>query len=410
MADVYKLHNQVKHYEWGSADFIPRLTGIESDGSPCAELWMGSRPGSSSRINLPDGEIGLDECIARDACRYLGPHIAERYGTLPFLFKVLAVEKPLSIQAHPNPDQARAGFDRENRAGLAPDAPNRNYRDSNHKPEILCALSYGAGLSYGTGLPCEQGTPFIGMCGFRDPSAIRRLLGDFGSALAAEGLAPLLQALEMPDPAGALRHFLQALFDLSPPVRRTLTEYILASPHAGHDTHDEWELMRQFARLYPEDPAILAPLYLNVFRLEPGEAIFLKAGVLHAYVHGCGVELMADSDNVLRGGLTAKHIDVPELLRILDFTPFKPQIIRPESGSSCFTYPTPCDAFSLAFMRGPQAVMSRNAPAIGIVTEGEVSAGGTVLKRGESVFIPPHESPLVLQGDFTLYAASVPPR
>jgi mannose-6-phosphate isomerase len=358
---------------------------------------MGSRPGSSSRINLPDGEIGLDECIARDARRYLGTQTAERYGTLPFLFKILAVEKPLSIQAHPNPDQARAGFDRENRAGIAQDAPNRSYRDPNHKPEILCAL-----------------TPFIGMCGFRDPDTIRRLLGDFNNAPAAEGLYPLLRSLEMPDTASALRHFLQALFDLSPPVRHTLTEYVLTSYHES----DEWKLMRQFARLYPGDPAVLAPLYLNVFRLEPGEAIFLKAGVLHAYVHGCGVELMTDSDNVLRGGLTAKHIDVPELMRILDFTPEQPRIIRPEFGSSCFTYLTPCDSFSLTVMRGPEAVMVRSAPAIGIVTEGEVSVGGTVLKQGESAFIPPSacatcggdEAPLMLRGDFTLYAASVPLR
>ena len=399
MTNFYKLRNQIKHYDWGSPDFIPRLMGLAGNGEPCAELWMGSHAASPSLVSLPSGEMSLGEFIACDPRRYLGEKTAERYGALPFLFKLLAAEKPLSIQAHPNPAQAREGFERENKAGLSQNAPNRNYRDLNHKPEIICAL-----------------TPFTGMCGFRGPDEIRRLFSAFldsAPAFLREGFAPLLQALETPNPTAALRNFFEILFNLSSAVKNTLTEYIL-SVHGAENC--EWKLMRDFARLYPGDPAVIAPLYLNVFRLEPGEAFFLKARVLHAYIHGFGVELMANSDNVLRGGLTSKHIDIPELMKVLDFNPLKPRIIKPETNFSCFTYPAPCEEFSLTVMRGTGGVINMplafaQSASIGIVTEGEVSVSGTVLKQGESAFFPPansKENPLVLQGHFTLYIASVP--
>jgi mannose-6-phosphate isomerase len=412
MGNLYKLQHQIKHYEWGSANLIPQLLGVQSDGSPWAELWMGSHPGSPSMVSLPAGDVSLGELISGDPRRYLGEKTAKRYGELPFLFKLLAAEKPLSIQAHPNLAQAGEGFERENRAQIAHNAPHRNYHDPNHKPEIICAL-----------------TPFTGMCGFRSPGEIARLLSVFltGSAALREGFTPLLRALEMPEPTAeaesrgsppaqslALQTFFGTLFSLPREARQALTDFILSA----RDTGGEWELMREFARQYPGDPAIIAPLYLNVFHLEPGEAIFINAGILHAYIHGFGVELMANSDNVLRGGLTPKHVDVPELMKVLDFTPMRPRIIKPDSG--CFTYPAPCEEFSLSVMRGgadgesQTANFTRNAPAICIVTEGEVSIDGEVLKQGEAAFIPARgengkaAGPLVLQGNYTLYAASVP--
>jgi mannose-6-phosphate isomerase len=404
MANLYKLHHQIKHYEWGSANLIPRLLGISGDGSPWAELWMGSHSDTSSLVSLPSGDVSLGEMIAADPRRYLGEKTARRYRELPFLFKLLAAEKPLSIQAHPNIAQAREGFERENRAQIAHNAPNRNYRDPNHKPEMLCAL-----------------TPFTGMCGFRSTDEIARLLSVFNAGLCPaplrEGFIPLLKALETPDQALAVRNFLDALFGLSLPVREALTQFILSAQDKGARGESyEWKLMQEFARQYPGDPAIIAPLYLAVFHLEPGEAIFLKAGAPHSYIHGLGVELMANSDNVLRGGLTAKHIDVPELMKVLDFNSQKPHIIKPEPDSGCFTYPAPCEEFSLTVMRGKDGgatqsvAFARNAPAICIVTEGEVSICGMVLKQGESVFIPAgnDDDPLVLQGHYTLHAASVP--
>jgi len=173
----------------------------------------------------------------------------------------------------------------------------------------------------------------------------------------------------------------------------------------------EWELMRSFANQYPNDPAIIAPLYLNVFRLQPGEAVFLKAGVLHAYIQGFAVELMANSDNVLRGGLTPKHIDVPELTKVLEFAPLKPKVIKPGSGLSDFTYQVPCKEFSLSVMHGSgdSAPLALDGPSICIVTEGAASIEGDILPKGESIFVPPYrhgEKPFVLQGSYTLYIAS----
>ncbi|MCL2191517.1 MAG: mannose-6-phosphate isomerase, class I [Treponema sp.] len=366
MAEFYRLDNQIKHYEWGSPDYIPGLLGIPADGRPHAELWMGGHPGAPSRARLPGG---LTQPVE-----------------VPYLFKLLAAEKPLSIQAHPSPERAREGFDRENREGLAPDAPNRNYRDPNHKPEIICAL-----------------TPFTGMCGFRAPGEIAGLLAAFmETPPLRRGLAPLLRTLEAPDP---VRGFLAALFALSRETREAITDFVLQ--RKGGDP-GEWAMVRGFAGLYPGDPAIIAPLYLNVFRLQPGEAVFLKAGVLHAYVRGFGVELMANSDNVLRGGLTTKHVDVPELMKVLDFSPLKPRIIRPDPGVSYFTYPVPCREFSLAVMRGNGglATLAPDGPSICIVTEGEACVNGEPLRKGESIFVPPAGPGLEIRGSYTLHVAS----
>jgi len=396
MSEFYKLRNKARHYDWGSPVDIPRLLGIAPDGKPWAELWMGSHSGFSSMVILePSGEISLEDLLARDG-----------YCTLPFLLKLLAAEKPLSIQAHPNQEQAREGFERENQIGVPLDSPMRNYKDSNHKPEIICALS-----------------PFTGLCGFRGLDEIRDLFAAFlepAPVVLREGFAPLTRALSSRDPAVALRDFLTGLFGLSEATRATLGEYILSLKEPPPDC--ELKLMRDLARLYPGDPAIIAPLYLNVFRLEPGEAVFLEAGVLHAYIHGFGVELMANSDNVLRGGLTPKHVDVPELIKILDFKPYKPQIITPSEG--LFNYPTPCGEFSLTRICGRDGAAGgvdirllapgglTGGPSICIVTEGEliISNKGkeTVVKQGESLFIPPTkggENPLSLRGNFTLFVA-----
>ena len=418
MSEFYKLRNKARHYEWGSPVDIPRLLGITTDGAPWAELWIGSHPGSPSTAILGSGEKALGDLIAGDPRRFLGEETARRYGALPFLLKLLSAEKPLSIQAHPNLAQAREGFERENRAGLPLDSPERNYKDPNHKPEIIAAL-----------------TPFTGLCGFRPADEIRALLAVFfeppppaasAPSVLREGFAPLTSALSSRDPAVALRDFLAGLFGLSKATREALGEYILSlkEPPPGCDTShsDVIELIRDLARLYPGDPAVIAPIYLNVFRLEPGEAIFLEAGVLHAYIHGFGVELMANSDNVLRGGLTPKHVDVPELMKILEFKPFKPRLITPNA--ACFSYPVPCGEFSLTRIRGAGGAETRlpalTGPALCVVTEGELVIANsdsqtgvkqTLVKQGESLFVPPiknGEAPFSLNGDFTLFIASCP--
>jgi len=397
MAEFYRLRGEIKRYDWGSPDLIPALLGLPPDGGPCAELWMGGHPGGPSRIELPGGPACLGEAIAGDARRYLGEETAARYGELPFLFKLLAAEKPLSIQAHPSQALAREGFDRENGEGLAPDAPGRSYRDPNHKPEAICALS-----------------PFVGMCGFREPGEIARLVGDFLGGTAApaalrEGFAPLLRALEAP-PAVALREFLSALLGAPPPFREALTEFALSreGPEGGGC---ERGMVRAFAELHPGDPAIIAPLYLNVFRLQPGEAVFVKPGTLHAYVRGFGAELMASSDNVLRGGLTSKRVDAPELLRALDFSPQKPQIAKPPPGASFYAYPFPCEEFFLAALSGDggATLLALDGPSILLVTEGAASINMELVRKGEAIFVPAAETGevrLTLRGEYALYIAS----
>ena len=350
---------------------------------------------------IAGGKLSLDEYIARNPEAAVGARVARVFGGLPFLFKLLAAEKPLSIQAHPSLEQAREGWARENAARIPLDAPHRNYKDANHKPEILCALS-----------------PFRAMCGFRERDEIRRLL----DTLDLGGLAVARRALEAEDEARSLRSFQEALFALSGEARQELGRQVadraasLARGAVGSADNDStvWELVRAFAAAYPRDPAVVSPLYLNVLELEPGEAIYLPAGILHAYVRGFGVELMANSDNVLRGGLTSKHVDLDELNRILRFAPFKPDILRPASEEGgLLRYRTPCAEFSLARANASEGVADLRAgePRIVIITEGAATLSDgrerLPLAAGQSAFIAARARGPRLEGDFTAFMASV---
>ncbi|MDR3123048.1 MAG: mannose-6-phosphate isomerase, class I [Treponema sp.] len=394
MSSVFKLNNTVKYYEWGSPEWIPRLLGLPNrEGKPWAELWMGAHPQGPSALADPAAPRLLPELIGQDPPRYLGEETARDFGGLPFLFKVLAAERPLSIQAHPNLAQARSGWERENSLGVPVDAPRRNYRDPNHKPEIICALS-----------------PFTAMAGFREPGEIRSLLRLFG----CPALDPLLDALDAPpgNADGALQRFLSALFSLSPERRLALGAHargFLRDKPPG-DYAGEWNLAARFAELYPEDPALIAPLYLNLITLQSGEAMNIPAGILHAYVRGFGVELMANSDNVLRGGLTPKHVDSEELTAILRFAPYKPEILKPAAVGALESYPSPFREFSLYRLRGRGAAVPfpLRGPAILLILEGElaVPAEKLLLKRGESAFVVPETLP-VLSGGYEAAVAAV---
>ncbi|MCL1991846.1 MAG: mannose-6-phosphate isomerase, class I [Spirochaetes bacterium] len=424
--NFFKLQNQNKHYEWGSPDFIPAFLGIENSlMQPFAEMWMGSHVGAPSLIKIDRKLIPLTKLIAERPQFFLGKKIAEKYGDLPFLFKLLAAGKPLSIQAHPNLERAKLGYERENKAGLALNDPKRNYKDPNHKPEIICALD-----------------TMTLMCGFRKPAEICIFLEAFllRAPFLSDVFKPLLEALQSSDGGhkseiieyeslseyerkseenavkngDALKNFFAALFNLPKDKVEELCSFITETAmSAGEDdkfiSAGQWELLLRFAELYPGDPSVLSPLYLNVLTLKPGQALFVGAGVLHAYISGFGVELMAASDNVLRGGLTSKHIDIPELMEILDFSPCVPQLIEaPPPDSALFRYPAPCEEFSLSLMRGEQvdAVFGGRGPAICIVTEGELSISGESFKKGEAVFIPAEASPLSFAGAYRLFIAA----
>lgn len=421
---IYKLRNEVKNYEWGSPDWIPELLGEKNFSRvPWAELWMGVNPAGPSRAVSGDdpGESGvlLSELIAQNPAAILGTDIAGKFGSLPFLFKVEAAAKPLSIQTHPDSGQAREGFERENREGIPLDSPYRNYRNPNHKPEIICALS-----------------PFAALCGFREAGEIAGFLEELalgftleqdnaldydqaaGTALKA-GIEKTISALRQ-DSENPYRAFLTVLFNLGTQALRAMGPFIqthapvLAKEFPEH--RDEWQLCSYLAAQYPGDPGILAPLYLNLIELASGEAMFLPAGILHSYIHGMGIELMADSDTVIRGGLTSKYVDPDEMLRVLNFSEFKPEILKvPDPSPSWYSYPSPAGEFTLSVMRGSgdAVTLNENGPLIAVITAGNAvvsytgSGSEVPLKTGESVFIPAGAGRNIqFKGTFTAYAAA----
>jgi mannose-6-phosphate isomerase len=359
---------------------------------------MGVHGEGPSATEYAGKAVSLPGLIAQDPEGYLGTQAARSYGTLPFLFKLLGIEKPLSIQVHPNRKQAQEGFERENRQGIPLSAAHRNYKDPYPKPEIICALS-----------------PFTALCGFREPEVIAQVL----TALAEDAAEPLQDALLTltrvlgPQPE-SLKAFLAGLFALPMKIRTTLSAYVqermeaLIKAHPGYT--DAWRLCAYFAQLYPGDPAVIAPLYLNLISLESGEGIYLPTGVLHAYVKGFGVELMANSDNVLRGGLSSKYVDSEELLRILDFSVFRPQILHPDGS----IFKTPSEEFALWVRegRGDQIQHPERLPGILMVTQGELrlSCDGEAwaFKSGESFFIPAlRREDIRLSGTYRLYGAGL---
>lgn len=391
MEKIRRLLNPIRDYAWGSRTALAELTGRAAPTpGPEAELWMGAHPAAPSRVATSDGEVTLREWIARDAVAALGAGVAERFdGELPFLLKVLAAEAPLSLQTHPSARQARAGFDREEAAGVDRDAPTRSYRDPRAKPELVCALG-----------------PFDALCGFRPE-------GEIDAGLAALG-APAEAA------RAALGQGIGACFEAlwrDVEARSALAHAAAAFAREGEG--EDWALVRRLCQAYPGDIGVLAPLLLRRHRLDAGEALFLPAGQLHAYLGGVAVEVMANSDNVLRGGLTPKHVDVPELLAALDPSSEAPPRRRPEAQpNGTAVYPTPASAFELAVVRvhegSPFDADAAHGVEIWLCVEGQarirgpVAPGAERISRGEAVWVPAAAPPYGLEGAATFYRAGVP--
>ncbi|MGM9335301.1 mannose-6-phosphate isomerase, class I [Streptomyces murinus] len=379
-----RLDNTVRPYAWGSPTAIPHLLGVEPTGEPQAEMWMGAHPGAPSRT----ARGTLTEVIDADPERELGKETVARFGPrLPFLLKILAAGAPLSLQVHPDLEQAREGYDDEERRGVPIDAPHRNYKDANHKPELICAL-----------------TEFDGLCGFREPAHAAELL----AALGVDSLKPYVDLLGAHPEEAALREVLTAILSADrADMARTVAEATAACARLGGDHAPYADLAHHF----PGDPGVIAAMLLNHVRLQPGEALFLGAGVPHAYLDGLGVEIMANSDNVLRCGLTPKHVDVPELLRVVRFEAGDPGVLRPEAAPDGEeVYETPIDEFRLSryvlAAGGAAHDLTRVTPQILLCTAGSVRAGEHELGPGQSVFVPAGDKAEV-SGAGTVFRATV---
>jgi mannose-6-phosphate isomerase len=399
MRHVARLRNAIQPYAWGSTTAFTELLGIANpDLTPQAEIWMGAHPKAPSAVETDAGWEPLDRLIEQQPDAVLGRRSVALFGrSLPFLFKVLAAAEPLSIQAHPDAAQARAGFARENGLGLAPGAPERNYRDPHHKPECLCAL-----------------TPFWAMCGFRRPAESLGLL----RRLCPVALQPEIAVFGATPDAGGLRRLFGDLVALDARRRRLVVAEALAHAAGTGDESIDW--VGRIGRHYPDDIGILGPALMNIVHLQPAQALFLPAGVPHSYLHGTGIEIMANSDNVVRGGLTPKHIDIPELMRVLRFEPMAPEPVPTRwAGRFEMRYLTPAAEFALAVLHLKPGELFQSADRRGVevllCVNGSVRlveedpAGRTVdIARGGSVLVPAGAPDYRLTGPAVLYKAWVP--
>lgn len=373
------LEGALRPYPWGSHTLIAQLRGEPSPSpQPQAELWFGAHPAAPATVN---GQ-GLDDAIAADPAAALGKRVQDAHGDqLPFLVKLLAAAAPLSIQAHPSLEQAKEGFERENAEGIALNSPNRNYKDPNHKPELIVAL-----------------TEFRALAGFRPVPDTAAFFAELGSA-ELDRYATLLPT----DGEGDLRALFTTLISLPHQPRVELIESVARAAAELVDKRNapEWmveaaEVYLELNQTYPGDVGVLAALLLNVLTLAPGEAAFLRAGQLHAYLSGLGVEVMANSDNVLRGGLTTKHVDVPELVKVLDFSTLENPRAETAPSHGGVEFQLPVDSFAVrmhALDDGDTLAVDEDGPAIVLCTAGEVrGADGFVLTQGNGAWVPASEA------------------
>ncbi len=387
---VVRLQNTIRDYAWGSPTALPELTGVEPDGRPQAELWMGAHESAPSV--LPSGD-SLYDVVSAGPADVLGSETAQRFdGRFPFLAKLLAAAQPLSIQAHPSRDQAIDGYARDEAAGIPRDAGERNYKDAWPKPEILIALG-----------------PFDALVGFRPLEATVALL-DGLAPTGFEELADLLRDGKLQD---AFTQIMSSDRDTIRPLVAALAEAI--AQYAGEAFALERESLAKLCADFPDDPGVLAALLLNRVRLERFDAVYLPAGNVHAYLHGLGFEVMANSDNVLRGGLTSKHVDVPELVSVVDFEPLlDPVLTASPLSDGISSYETGCEYYAIrrVDLDDDERTVAGEGPRIVCCVAGtvEVGADGTepavMLSAGQSAFAAGPEGPCNLRGSGTAFVVS----
>lgn len=397
----YKLTGKIQHYAWGGYEFIPHLlhTG-NPEHQPFAEYWLGAHDKASSTLSFEDkNDAMLNELIRQEPEKFLGKETAERFGRLPFLFKVLDVRDMLSIQVHPTKEEAEKGFARENAAGIPLDAPNRNYKDDNHKPEMMVALS-----------------EFYLLHGFRSETSIREILNNVPE------LRSLYTYFEKKGYEALYSHVMnmprfRVNEMLTPLLNRVLPLYKKGKLAKTHP--DFWAaraLDSGMTTIEKPDKGIFSIYFFNLLQLKPGEGIFQAAGIPHAYLEGQNVELMANSDNVLRAGLTPKHVDVEELLKHTRFEGISPRILKGDSANENeIIYPSPVPDFTLTKIRLDRGHIIDNqleAIEILLIISGKAilsSPGDTTLIRGDSILnLPGDKYRLEAEDNTLIYKASVP--
>lgn len=396
---MQRIAHAAQAYAWGSPTAIPELLGLAVGDQPVAEAWLGAHPSAPSEVR--DGGVSLVEVISAAPTAALGEDVVARFGpTLPYLLKLIAADRPLSLQVHPHIDAAREGFEREEAAGVPLDAPHRSYRDRNHKPELVYAL-----------------TRFEAVCGFRAPRRAAELLAGLDAPLAKE-LHDVL--VSQPTAAGIEAAFTALLRPETRPGADAVQQVVDACARRLADGSPSPRADRtvvQLAEAYPGDPGVVTSLLLNPVTLHPGDAMFVPAGGVHAYLNGLAVEIMASSDNVLRAGLTPKHVDVDELLRNVDYVAAPPIRIAPERfhGATRVFY-APVDDFELSvtdLLDDEQHPLPGRGPRVLLCLDGAMTveaASGEALRlgRGEAAFVPASDGALTVCGTGRLVQADVP--
>ena len=384
MNTTYKLQGIHRHYEWGGKTFLPHLMGLTNDASqPFAEYWMGAHPSAPAIVETPLGNSSLDQLIDQDPVQFLGAKTTEAFGTLPYLFKILDVEKMLSIQVHPSKANAVIGFEKEEKAGIPITASNRNYKDKNHKPEVMVALS-----------------DFWLLHGFMPADQLKSRLANF------EPLQTLLPVFGANDYTKLYSHFMRLPIEASDAILKPLLKMAEADVASNKvdKSHPHWWANKYYDGIVPDsniDKGILSIYILNIVHVPKYSGVFQGAGLLHAYLEGQNIELMANSDNVLRGGLTPKHIDIEELIQHVKFEPTIPNLLKGDIlGPFETNFPCPVPDFGLTkitLSKGDTYTNQTGSLEMFLLMQGAAIINNIELKAGELAAVKAGENYNIIQ-------------
>ena len=377
MQKAYKLLGKHRHYDWGGKTFLPNLMGVENvNHLPYAEYWMGAHPSAASSIQTPDGDKDLAQLIQDNPTEWLGKEVATKFKGLPYLYKILDVQEMLSIQVHPSKENAVIGFKAEEAKGIAIEAVNRNYKDENHKPEVMVALS-----------------DFWLLHGFLAPALLEKRLNSNSN------LKPLVNEFKGGDYQHLYSYCMHLPMSVSDAILKPLLEEAALAVQKGEVTKKDphWWANKYYADGIPSkniDKGIFSIYILNIVNIPKYQGIFQGAGILHAYLEGQNIELMANSDNVLRGGLTPKYVDVKELIQHVSFVPTYPSLLKGDKLTDQeINYPCPVPDFGLtkiALNMGEVYTISTYSLELLLVMDGEVFIEDIAYKVGDTVLLTPN--------------------